>query len=155
MTNIQWFLPLSQQQSRVFHSQEQTVGYVHIPLLGQVSAGVPIDIYEQQETVQVPSQAVPTTLHKETYALKVKGNSMIDDGIEDGDIIVVKKQVSAENGQTVVAMINGETTTLKRFYVEADGIRLQPANSKFNPLFLQHGEVEILGIVESIIRYPQ
>lgn len=155
MANVQWFLPKAALKSGSMPLSEESSSYIQIPLLGQVSAGYPIDLYEQQETVEVPAQALRGTLHKETYALKVKGDSMIEDGIHDGDIIIVKKHLSAENGQTVVAMINGETTTLKRFYVEADGIRLQPANSKFHALFLQHDEVEILGIVESIIRYPQ
>lgn len=121
---------------------------VEIPLLGSVTAGLPIDICEQQEQVSVPANMV----RKNTYALRVQGHSMIDDNIQDGDIIVVEKRQSAENGQSVIAMINGEQVTLKKFYVESDGIRLQPANPDMDPIFLRNEEVQILGIVTGVIR---
>ncbi len=123
---------------------------VEIPLLGTVTAGTPIDIYETKETVAVPAAMV----RKETYALRVRGDSMIDENIQDGDIIVVNKRETAENGQSVVVMINGETTTLKRFYIEEDGIRLQPANPEMQPIYLKHEEVQILGIVACVLRLP-
>ncbi len=122
-----------------------------IPLLGFVQAGEPVDICEQQETVRVPANMV----HKNTYALRVRGHSMIDDNIEDGDVIVIEKREYAHNGQTVVAMINGETVTLKKFYVETDGIRLQPANKEMQPIVLKNDEVQILGIVTGVIRTPE
>lgn len=122
-----------------------------IPLLGFVQAGEPIDIYEQQETVRVPVNMV----RKNTYALRVRGHSMIDDNIEEGDIIVIEKREHAQNGQTVVAMINGEHVTLKKFYVERDGIRLQPANPDMQPITLRNEEVQILGIVTGVIRTPE
>ena len=121
---------------------------VDIPLLGSVTAGMPIDICEQQEQVSVPANMV----RKNTYALRVQGHSMIDDNIQDGDIIVVEKRQSAENGQSVIAMINGEQVTLKKFYVESDGIRLQPANPDMEPIILRNEEVQILGIVTGVIR---
>ena len=121
---------------------------VDIPLLGSVTAGMPIDICEQQEKVSVPINMV----RKNTYALRVQGHSMIDDNIQDGDIIVVEKRQSAENGQSVIAMINGEQVTLKKFYVESDGIRLQPANPEMEPIYLRNEEVQILGIVTGVIR---
>jgi repressor LexA len=77
---------------------------------------------------------------------------MIDDHIQDGDIIIVEKRETAENGESVVAMINGERVTLKRFYVEEDGIRLQPANPSMEPIYLRHDELQILGIVAGVIR---
>lgn len=126
------------------------IQFVDIPLLGAINAGVPVDICEQQESVRVPGHMV----RKESYALKVKGHSMVEDGIQDGDIIIVKRQTSAQNGQSVVALINGEKTTLKKFYIEKEGIRLQPANATMVPIFLQHHEVEILGIVECVVRLP-
>ena len=122
-----------------------------IPLLGFVQAGEPVDICEQQETVRVPANMV----RKNTYALRVRGHSMIDDNIEDGDVIVIEKREYAHNGQTVVAMINGEQVTLKKFYVERDGIRLQPANQDMQPIFLKNEEVQILGIVTGVIRTPE
>ena len=121
---------------------------VDIALLGLVTAGLPIDLCEQDERVRVPADMV----RRNTYALRVRGDSMIDDNIQDGDIIVVEKRQTAENGQTVVAMINGEQVTLKKFYVEVDGIRLQPANPEMKPIILRNEEIQILGIVTGVIR---
>ncbi|MEA3276666.1 MAG: transcriptional repressor LexA [Pseudomonadota bacterium] len=121
---------------------------VAIPLLGYVTAGQPVDIPEERETVTVPRHMV----RKNSYALRVRGHSMIDDHIQAGDIIIVEKRETAENGESVVAMINGERVTLKRFYVEADGIRLQPANPAMEPIYLRHEELQILGIVAGVIR---
>ena len=89
---------------------------------------------------------------KSSYALRVRGHSMIDDQIQDGDIIIVEKRQTAENGETVVALINGDRVTLKRFYVEQNGVRLQPANPDMQPLYLRHDEIEILGIVSGTVR---
>jgi len=121
-----------------------------IPLLGTVSAGIPIDLFRQHDSVSVPKHVV----RKECYALRVKGDSMIEENIHDGDIIVIKSQTHADNGQSVVALINGEQTTLKKFYVEAGGIRLQPANPDMAPIILGHDQVQILGIVQCILRMP-
>ena len=121
---------------------------VEVPLLGYVTAGQPVDIPEENETVIVPRHMV----RKNCYALRVRGHSMIEDHIQDGDIIVVEKRETAENGKSVVAMINGERVTLKRFYVEPDGIRLQPANPTMRPIYLRHEELQILGIVAGVIR---
>ncbi len=77
---------------------------------------------------------------------------MIDDNIQDGDIVIIEKRLSAENGQSVVALINNEQVTLKKFYIEADGIRLQPANPDMNPILLKNEEVEVLGVVTGVIR---
>lgn len=121
-----------------------------LPLLGYVTAGEPVLLSEEQETVGVPSSMVRTN----SYALRVRGHSMIDDNIQDGDIIVIEKRETACNGESVVAMINGETVTLKKFYVERDGIRLQPANPDMAPIYLRNEEVQILGIVTGVIRTP-
>ena len=119
-----------------------------LPLLGFVTAGEPVLLSEEQETVGVPTSMVRTN----SYALRVRGHSMIDDNIQDGDIIVIEKRETACNGESVVAMINGETVTLKKFYVEQDGIRLQPANPEMAPIYLRNEEVQILGIVTGVIR---
>jgi len=124
------------------------VGLVDVPLMGWVAAGEPVDLCEQRETVAVPANMV----RKNTYALRVRGDSMIDDNIQDGDVIIIEKRETAENGQSVVAMINGEQVTLKRFYVEPDGIRLQPANPTMSPIHLRNDDVQILGIVTGVIR---
>jgi repressor LexA len=123
-------------------------GLVEIPLLGYVTAGQPVEIPEEQETVRVPRRM----LRKDCYALRVRGRSMIDDQIRDGDIIVIERRETAANGESVVAMINGERVTLKRFFVERDGIRLQPANPAMAPIWLLHEELQILGIVRGVIR---
>lgn len=121
---------------------------IEIPLLGKITAGKPIERVEDDERIKVPANMV----RKDTYALKVSGHSMIDDNIQDGDIIIVEKRLSAENGQSVVALINNEQVTLKKFYIEADGIRLQPANPEMEPILLKNEEVQVLGVVTGVIR---
>jgi len=121
---------------------------IDIPLLGWVAAGMPVDLFENRDSVSVPANMVL----KNSYALRVRGESMIDDNIQDGDVIVIQKRESAENGQSVIAMINGEQVTLKKFYVERDGIRLQPANPDMQPIYLRNEDVQILGIVTGVIR---
>lgn len=119
-----------------------------IPLLGSITAGSPIERIMLHEKVSVPANMV----RKNTYALKVKGESMIDDNIEDGDIIIINKTETAESGQSVVALIHGDQVTLKKFYIEKDGIRLQPANPSMKPMYFKHDEVSVLGIVSGVIR---
>lgn len=121
---------------------------VEVPLLGWTTAGLPVELSEDDRSVLVPRNMV----RKNTYALRVRGHSMVDDNIQDGDVVIIEKRESAENGQSVVAMINGEKVTLKKFYVERDGIRLQPANPDMEPIFLRNDEVQILGIVTGVIR---
>ena len=122
--------------------------YIEIPLLGKITAGKPIERVEDNERIKVPANVV----RKDTYALKVCGHSMIDDNIQDGDIVIIEKRSSAENGQSVVALINNEQVTLKKFYIEAEGIRLQPANPEMEAIRLNHDEVEVLGVVTAVIR---
>ena len=122
--------------------------YIEIPLLGKITAGKPIERIEHDEKIKVPANMV----RKDTYALKVSGHSMIDDNIQDGDIVIIEKKLSAENGQSVVALINDEQVTLKKFYIEADGIRLQPANPDMEAILLKNEEVQVLGVVTGVIR---
>ena len=122
--------------------------FIDIPLLGKITAGNPIERVEDDEHIKVPANMV----RKDTYALKVSGHSMIDDNIQDGDVIIVEKRLSAENGQSVVALINNEQVTLKKFYIEADGIRLQPANPDMEAIRLKNEEVQVLGVVTGVIR---
>jgi repressor LexA len=121
---------------------------IDIPLLGKITAGNPIECIEDAERIKVPANMV----RKDTYALKVCGHSMIDDNIQDGDIVIIEKRLSAENGQSVVALINNEQVTLKKFYIEADGIRLQPANPDMEAIRLKNEEVQVLGVVTGVIR---
>jgi len=128
--------------------EDELSSYVEIPLLGMITAGKPVERVEHEERIKVPSNMV----RKDTYALKVSGHSMIDDNIQDGDIVIIEKKLSAENGQSVVALINDEQVTLKKFYIEADGIRLQPANPEMDPILLKNEEVQVLGVVTGVIR---
>jgi len=132
------------------HLDIAAINMAEIPLLGWITAGQPMELTENNESVTVPANMV----RKNTYALKVRGHSMIDDNIQDGDVVIIEKRETAENGESVVAMINGEQVTLKKFYIESDGIRLQPANPEMEPIMLAHDEVEILGIVTGVIRLP-
>ncbi|WP_303901343.1 transcriptional repressor LexA [Thiohalomonas denitrificans] len=124
------------------------VNTVEVPLLGWISAGRPVTLNEDNQSISVPHNMV----RKNTYALRVRGHSMIDDNIQDGDVVIIEKRETAENGQSVVAMIGGEQVTLKKFYVERDGVRLQPANPYMGPIYLKNEEVQILGIVTGVIR---
>jgi len=124
---------------------------VNIPLLGLISAGQPIEAIEDKEMIAVPQNKLSRT--GEFYALQVVGNSMIEENIHDGDIILVKKQEVAENGQKVVALIDGYKATLKKFYKERGYIRLQPANKAIEPIIIKRGkELVIQGIVIDVIR---
>jgi len=119
-----------------------------VPLVGTVSAGSPIEMYEEAEELELPAAWVS----KNTFALRVRGDSMVDDNIQDGDVIVVEQRTYADNGETVVARINGEQATLKKLYIEKDHIRLQPANPQMDPMMFRHEEVEVLGIVKVVVR---
>ena len=125
---------------------------VELPLLGLVSAGQPVLAVEERETLMVPARLVKRHAAERSFALYVSGDSMTDDGIDSGDLVVVEQRPAAENGETVVARIDGYQVTLKRFYRELDGIRLQPANEAMDPLVFVEGEVEILGVVSGVVR---
>lgn len=136
-----------------------------LPLLGRVAAGAPIEALEHDEFIEVPSSLVRHA--DRTYALRVQGQSMIDDGILDGDVILVQRQSVATNGEIVVAMV-GEEATVKRFYMhrevgdrlETAGhrssnqkmIELRPANSSMAPMWYDPSEVQIRGVVVGLIR---
>ena len=129
---------------------------VEVPLLGRVAAGLPILAEENREdTVRVSSFFLGRgATAQKVFALKVVGDSMIDDGIFDGDFIFVKKQPTARAGEIVVAMIEGEAT-VKRFFPEGNRIRFQPANARMEPIFVsksQFKQTDILGIVVGVYR---
>ena len=124
---------------------------VELPLLGAVAAGLPIEAIEQQEALSVPSDMVQSG--KENFVLRVEGESMIDEQIRDGDYIVVSSQKTASDGQMVVALVGGDSATLKKMYREPDGrIRLQPANPTMAPIVEDAGNVQIQGVVVGVIR---
>lgn len=127
-------------------NQKETM---EIPILGAIAAGIPI------EAMEIQDEMITITKHEigkqgKHYALRVQGSSMIDDGIFDGDIVVIRKQDTAENGQTVVAVIDDNQATLKKLYREHNTFRLQPANPTLFPIY--RDEVEIRGVVVKIIR---
>jgi repressor LexA len=126
---------------------------VEVPLVGRVAAGVPLLAVENvQDTVQVDRFFIGQT--REVFALRVKGESMIDDGIFDGDYIFVRKQLQASRGDIVVAMI-GDEATVKRYYPEGDTIRFQPANSTMQPIIVRKRDfksVNLVGVVVGVYR---
>ena len=120
-----------------------------IPIVGVITAGQPIEAIEvKNDMITITSSEIKGS--KNIYALRVSGNSMIDEGIFDNDIVVIKKQSVAENGQTVVAIIDNNQATLKKIYREKNRFRLQPANQTMLPFYRK--EVEIKGVVFQIIR---
>jgi repressor LexA len=126
-------------------------GATEIPLLGRVAAGSPIESIMNGETLAVPDQLLPR--RGPNYALKVQGESMIDEHIMDGDFVVVHGKQSADNGEMVIALVNGSEATVKRFYREQGGwIRLQPANPTMQPMRFQERDVLIQGVVVGVIR---
>ena len=124
---------------------------VKIPLMGIIAAGQPIDAIEDKETIVVPKNKLPKS--NEVYALRVRGNSMNDEDIHDGDTILIKKQSIAENGEKVVALLNGNEATLKTFYKEKGQIRLQPANKNYQPIIVKKGqEFSLQGVLFDVIK---
>ncbi len=118
-----------------------------LPLLGYISAGKPLESIEEKENLDVRSAL---GAEGETFVLRVRGNSMVEDHIQDGDYIVVKKRETARNGETVVALLDNGETTLKRFYREGSRVRLQPANGSMEPIYVDN--VRIQGVVAGVLR---
>ena len=134
--------------SRGLQVVRSTLGREGIPILGTIAAGAPIDALEAPEVLAF-EELVPQG--SDVYVLRVRGNSMIEDSIRDGDLVLVERRNDPEPGETVVAVLPGETATLKRYYPAADGqVRLQPANASMAPLLVD--EVEVRGVVIGVIR---
>ena len=133
--------------------QETAEDAYEIPLLGLVAAGQPIEAILTHETVSAPKNMIG---RGRMFALRVRGDSMIEENIQDNDIIIVSSQQTAENGQMVVALIDGNYATVKKFYRESDFIRLEPANPQFKPIFIKTpGRLQLQGVVRGLIRnYP-
>ena len=122
-----------------------------LPLMGLVAAGQPIEAIEQnQETLAVPLSVAGRSANP--FLLRIKGDSMTDDGILDGDYVIMEGRKEARNGETVVALVNGAEATLKRFFRENGRIRLQPANPNMSPLIYSAGDLQIQGIVVGVWR---
>src|SRR3712207_1559392 len=119
---------------------------VELPLLGSVAAGMPIEAVVSQESLTVPEDFVRRG--GSHYVLRVRGNSMIDEQIRDGDYVVIQERPSADNGEMVIALVGGSSATVKKIYRERDGrIRLQPANETMAPIYVHEDDVTIQGIV--------
>ena len=139
----------NKRRSLVLAEEDKAAGAVELPLAGRIAAGQPIEAEPEGETVAVPEVL---TRRGQNYVLRVNGSSMIDDGIHDGDFVVVNRREKAANGEMVAALLNGEAT-LKRFYREADGrIRLQPANERMKPIWVHEGDLKVQGVVVGLMR---
>lgn len=141
--------PTKPRAIEILESDVQAAHMVSLPLVGRVPAGEPVLAEENiEEFIDVPSQFVkPGTTQ---FVLRVKGDSMIDAGILDGDLVLVRQQSQAENGEIVVALLEDEAT-VKRFYREADTIRLQPENPRYQPI--ETPDVVVLGKVVAVFRF--
>ncbi len=124
---------------------------LQLPLMGTVAAGMPIEAIQSQEMISVPDDFVRKTGNH--YVLRVRGNSMIDEQIRDGDFVIVNERQTADNGEMVIALVDGNSATVKKMYREKDGrIRLQPANEAMSPIYVHENDISIQGIVVGVLR---
>ena len=129
-------------------ARESTPNARELPLFGYIAAGRPLEVDVSDETIAVP---IHLTTRGENFVLKVRGDSMIEDGILDGDLVIIARREEAGNGEMVVANVNGEVT-LKRLYREGERVRLQPANSMMSPIYASARDVAVQGIVVGLMR---
>ena len=144
-------LKVAHNESRSIELIEHEINWaeaVEIPLAGLITAGKPIEAIEEKEPIAIPTNFVSDPAN--SFVLKVKGESMIEEGILDGDLVIVERNNSPQNGDVVVALLDNAYATLKKFYREAKRIRLQPANSTMKPIYA--ADPLIQGIVKGIIR---
>ncbi len=120
-----------------------------VPLLGRIAAGQPIEAVEDREEIPVPESLLT---RGNNYVLRVEGDSMIDEQIRDGDLIIVEQRSLARDGETVVALIDGERATLKKLYRDGDRVRLQPANSDLPPIYVDPERLRLQGVVVGLMR---
>lgn len=154
LTNLEekGFIRRARNRSRSVELVPTRVGRraIELPLLGTVAAGVPIEAVAGSETIAVPEDIV--AVRDTYYALRVSGNSMIDEQIRDGDVVIVKDRKSADNGEMVIALLDDADVTLKKFYRDSGRIRLQPANPELPPLVVKPDRVQIQGVVVGVMR---
>jgi repressor LexA len=122
---------------------------VELPLLGYVAAGVPIEAVATSETISVPQDFVAK---RDTYVLRVRGSSMIEEQICDGDLVIVEDRKNPQNGEMVIALLGGSDVTLKKLYREDGRIRLQPANPSMQPILVDPDQVQVQGVVVGVMR---
>jgi len=155
LTNLErkGYIKRSYNESRAIEilPSEASPRAVELPLLGSVAAGMPIEALESNETFCVQDNMVGRGGNH--YVLRVRGNSMVDEQIKDGDFVVVNQRERADNGEMVIALINGNSATVKKYYRERDGrIRLQPANETMQPIYVHENDITIQGIVVGVMR---
>jgi len=126
-----------------------TTRSIALPLLGYVAAGAPIEAIASDETIPVPENLVGKL---DTYALRVRGNSMLDEQIRDGDFVIVEDRKTAKNGEMVIALLNDSHVTLKKIYQENNIVRLQPANPEAKPILVKPDHLRIQGVIVGVIR---
>jgi len=132
--------------------RHRSIRALELPLLGRVAAGAPIEAVEVRDAIAVPEELIRSN---NSYVLQVRGNSMVEEGILDGDFIVVEDRKTAANGETAVIVMDG-MATVKKFYRERGRVRLQPANADLAPIFVRDRDVEIRGVVAAVMRkYPR
>ncbi|KIG16189.1 SOS-response repressor and protease LexA [Enhygromyxa salina] len=145
------YLVREELKSRALRPVDCDDAKVSIPIVGQVAAGQPILAQENvSDRVTIDRFFIGKAPSKEVFGLVIRGESMIDDGIYDGDYIFVRKQSTAENGEIVVAMIDGEATC-KRIFHEGDRVRLQPANSTMQPIVVHRSEFRAIDIIGKVV----
>jgi repressor LexA len=137
-------------RARSIQLLQSGIGIQNLPLYGYVAAGKPIEAISNSDTLPIPEYFLPRPGNY--YILRVKGESMIDEHIQDGDYVVVESRDTANPGEMVVALIDNENTTLKKFYSEGTQVRLQPANEALAPIVLDGTRVKIQGVVAGIMR---
>ena len=122
---------------------------LELPLMGYVAAGAPIEAITSNETIAVPEHFIGK---RDTYVLRVKGDSMIDEQIRDGDYVIVEDRKTAQNGEMVIALLNGTEVTLKSLYRNGTTIQLQPANPAMQPIIVKEDALQIQGVVVGVMR---
>jgi repressor LexA len=137
-------------RARAIELAGEKTGVRELPLFGYIAAGRPIEAVSTSESLSVPTDFL--TGKGPHYILRVQGQSMIEESIEDGDYVIVESRDKAERGETVVALIDGENVTLKKFYPEGSRIRLQPANESLAPITLDSDRVRVQGVVIGVMR---
>jgi repressor LexA len=153
LTNLQekGFIKRAWNRSRSVELVQTRAGgrAVELPLLGYVAAGMPIEAVATAESIAVPEDLVGK---RDTYVLRVRGESMIDEQIRDGDFVIVEDRKTAENGEMVIALLGSSDVTLKKFYRENGTVRLQPANPAMQPIVVAADQIQVQGVVIGVMR---
>jgi len=143
------FIRRLSKQARSIQLVESTNRRATLPLLGRVAAGRPVEAINSPEEIAVPDTFLTG---KNNYVLRVSGDSMVDEHIQDGDYVILEHRQQANNGEIVIALIDGEKATLKKYFREGARIRLQPANSLLEPMVLEESRVQVQGVVVGLMR---